>query len=113
VEASSIRDRRTSAESLSFDDVESFDELLGPGVCAGQVSLSLAKLDRVETGRIGWLMAADRRFREEGGTLVVHSVWPLMMDALRFLRLDRVLHVADNEAAAWRLLRENEPAAAE
>jgi hypothetical protein len=111
LEASSIRDRRTSAESLSLDDVESFDELLGPGVCSGQVALSLANLDRVETGRIGWLMDADRRFREEGGKLVVHSVWPLMMDALRFLRLDRVLHVADNEAAARRLLHENEPVA--
>jgi hypothetical protein len=99
-------------EALSVDDVESLDELLSPGFCACQVALSLANVKSVESRRISWLLAVHKRFCEEGGKLVVHSVWPLLMEALRFLGLDRVLHVADNEAAARRLLRQSEPVAA-
>ena len=95
-----IRERLSADGPLSLDDVESFDELLGCGVCAGRVALSLADLKSVESRRISWLAALHQRFCEEGGKLVVHSVSPLLMDALRFLRLDRVLHVADDEAAA-------------
>jgi hypothetical protein len=57
-------------------------------------------------------VSVHKRFCEEGGKLVVHSVWPLLMDAFRFLSLDQVLHVADNESAARRLLDESEPLAA-
>jgi anti-anti-sigma regulatory factor len=97
---------------LSLDDVESFDELLSLGVCTGRVALSLADLKSVESRRIGWLMAVHKRFSEEGGKLVVHSLRPLLMDALRFLRVDRVLHIAADEAAARRMLHQSEPVAA-
>ena len=98
-------------EPLSVDDVESLDELLSPGFCACHVALSLANVRSVESRRISWLVEVHKRFCEEGGRLVVHSVWPLLMDAFRFLRLDRALHVADDEAAARRLLQESEPVA--
>ena len=99
-------------EPLSVDDVESLDELLSPGFCACQVALSLANVGSVESRRISWLVGVHKRFCEEGGKLVVHSVRPLPMDALRFLRLDQVLHVADDEAAARRLLHQSDPVAA-
>ena len=98
-------------EPLSVDDVESLDELLSPGFCACHVALSLANVRSVESRRISWLVAVHKRFCDEGGRLVVHSVWPLLMDAFRFLGLDRVLHVADDEADARRMLQESEPVA--
>jgi anti-anti-sigma regulatory factor len=105
--------KRLSPEGpLSLDDVESLDELLSPGFCACQVALSLADLKSVDSRRISWLAAVHKRFCEEGGKLVVHSVWPPLMEALRFLRLDQVLHVAEDEAAALRLLHQSEPVAA-
>ena len=107
-----IRERLRTDGPLSLDDVESFDELLDCGVCAGRVALSLADLKSVESRRISWLAALHQRFCEEGGKLVVHSVSPLLVEAFGFLRLDRVLHVAEDEAAALRLLQEDEPVAA-
>ncbi len=112
VEVSPVRDRPFQDGPLSLDDLQSFDELLNSGVCTSHVALSLAGVKSLESRRISWLLAVHERFCEEGGKLVVHSVWPLLMDALRFLRLDQVLHVADNEAAARRLSDESEPLAA-
>ena len=112
VEVPPIRERLPSDGPVSLEHVESFDELLSSRVCAGHVALSLADLKSVESRRIGWLMAVHKRFGEEGGKLVVHSVWPLLMDAMRFLCVDRVLHVAEDEAAARRLLHESGPVTA-
>jgi anti-anti-sigma regulatory factor len=99
-------------EPLGVDDVQSLDELLSPGFCACHVALSLANVRSVDSRRISWLVEVHKRFCDEGGKLVIHSVWPLVMEALRFLRLDGVLHLADNEAAARQLLRQSEPVAA-
>ena len=102
-------ERLSQDEPLSVDDVESLDELLSPGFCACRVALSLANVEFLESRRISWLVGVHKRFCEQGGKLVLHSVGPLLMEALRFLRVDGVLHVADDEAAARRLLHESEP----
>jgi anti-anti-sigma regulatory factor len=108
-----VRERPSPDGPLSLDDVQLSDELFGPGLCARDVALSLAHVRAVESRCISRLLAVHQRFCEEGGRLVVHSVWPRLMDALRFLRLDEVLHLARDEAAARRLLQASEPVGAE
>jgi anti-anti-sigma factor len=98
-----IRESFSQDAQLSFDDVESFDEWLSAGDYARNVLLSLEDLTSIDSHRIGWLVTAHKRFCQEGGKLAVHSIRPQAMETVRFLGLDRVLHVADDEAAALRL----------
>jgi len=89
-------------ESLPPNDEPNLDDFVHPGV---DTLLSMADLPVLDTRRIGWLLAAHRRFDEAGGRLVLHSVRLQAQESLEFLRLDRVLHIAKDEAAALESLR--------
>ena len=89
-------------ESLSPDGEPNLDDFVHPGAHA---LLSMADVPFIDTRRIGWLLAAHQRFHEAGGRLVLHSVRLRSRESLEFLRLDRVLHIAKDEAAALESLR--------
>ena len=84
-------------ESLSPDGEPNLDDFVHPG---GHALLSMADVPIIDTRRIGWLLAAHQRFHKAGGRLVLHSVRLRARESLEFLRLDRVLHIAKDEAAA-------------
>ena len=107
-----IRERLSQAGELNLDDFHSLEES-SPDIYNRNVSLSLADAAFLDTRRIGRLLAAHERFRQEGGKLVVHSIRPQAMGLLEFLRLDLVLHIAEDEAAAQQLLRAGETVGAE
>jgi anti-anti-sigma factor len=108
-----IGERPSGDRALSFGDVRSLDEMAGPSVYARKAVLSLEDLRSIDSHRIGWLLNLHNRFSEAGGQLVVHSIRPRPMETLRFLHLDRTLHVADDEAGARAVLRAGEAAGAE
>ena len=81
-------------------DLQPFDELLGPGVCARNVLLSLAETSFVDTRCLGWLLAIHKRFCQEGGKLVFHSISPQVMAILGLFRFQFVLNIAEDETAA-------------
>lgn len=89
-------------ESLPPDGEPDLNDFVHPGV---DTLLSMADLPVIDTRRIGWLLAAHRRIHEAGGRLVLHSVRLRAQESLEFLRLDRVLHVAKDEASALESLR--------
>ena len=86
-------------------DLRHFDELLGPEGYARKVALSLDPIVLVDTFRMSWLLILQKRFREAGGKLVVHSVRPRVMEFLGVVRFECVLYLAEDEAAALALLR--------
>jgi anti-anti-sigma regulatory factor len=96
-------------QRLSQDGELNLDELMGPGGHGRSALLSMADVGLVDSRRIGWLMAAHKRFGEEGGKLVLYSVRLRARETLAFLRLDRVLHIAEDEAAAAALLGAHAP----
>jgi anti-anti-sigma factor len=89
---------------FSLDDVDLFDEWLVGGDYAQNVLLSLANLVSLDSRHIGRLVTAHKRFSQAGGKLVIHSIRPQAMETVRFLRLDRVLHIAEDRRAAEQLL---------
>jgi len=89
-------------ESFSPDGEPNLDDFVHPGVNA---LLSMADLPIIDTRRIGWLLSAHQRFHEAGGRMVLHSVRLRSRETLEFLRLDRVLDIAKDEAAALESLR--------
>jgi len=84
-------------------------ELLGAEGYARRVVLSLADVDFMDTSGISWLLARHKRFREAGGTLVIHSLLPMVLEVLKVLRLHLVFRLAENESAALASIQGGQP----
>ena len=74
--------------------------LLGEQGFGRKVVLSLDGIEFVDSSGIGWLIASHKRFRKEGGKLVIHSVQPVVTEILKILKFNQVLVIAKNQRAA-------------
>ncbi|HEX4129421.1 MAG TPA: STAS domain-containing protein [Pirellulales bacterium] len=83
-------------------DHEPLAHLLGPQVYGRRVLVNLAESDYVSSSGVGWLLACHKRCREAGGKLVLYALPRTVQNVLKVLKLDSVLHVADDEAEARR-----------
>lgn len=79
---------------------EPMGQLLGDGGYAKRVILGMADTSFVDSSGIGWLLSCNKRFRQSAGTLVIHSVPPIVLDMMKIMRLDQVFKIADDERAA-------------
>jgi len=90
--------------------LESLDGLLGPSGYSRRTLLSMAQTRFIDSCGLGWLVICHKRFCQGGGKLVVHSITPTILELLTMMGLDQVLNLADDEAAARQLAREDKPA---
>lgn len=95
--------------SHASPDLKPFENLLEPDGYARNVLVSLADITYVDSCCLSWLVILHKRFREAGGTFVVHSFQPELMDILELVRFEEVLYVAEDEDAALALLRRDSP----
>ncbi len=79
-------------------------KLLGEGCFAGQVLLSLEKATFLDSSGVGWFVHLQKKFNQSGGKMVLHSIPPMLSQVLRLLRMQTVLHIVEDEAAALALL---------
>jgi anti-anti-sigma factor len=79
---------------------EPLQELLGPSAYGKRVMLDLCDVSYLDSSGVGWLLACNKRMRQAGGKLVLHSYSPIVSNVLRVLKLERVLDLAENVAAA-------------
>jgi anti-anti-sigma factor len=77
--------------------------LLGPDCYGRKVLLSLEKTPYIDSAGVGWMVMCHKRFKEEGGRLVIHSIPPMVNQILRLLRMPDILAMAGDEAAAQAL----------
>ncbi len=94
-----IRKRLSPEADLDLDD------LFRPAASPRDALLNMADVLCPSTRCIGSLMNAHRRLRSQGRRLVLHSVPLRAFETLRFLQLDEVLTIVDDEAAGLELLR--------
>ncbi len=87
-------------QSVLANNPEPMSSVLGTTGFQRRVALSLADTTFIDSSGLGWLLGCNKRFRESGGALVIHSVPPIVQDVIRVMRLDRVLKIADDEKAA-------------
>jgi anti-anti-sigma factor len=80
------------------------EEVLGRDGFGRQVMLNLAQSCFIDSAGVGWLILAHKRFADAGGMLVVHSLPPMVNHTFRILQVGSILHVADDEPGALRLL---------
>lgn len=85
---------------------EPLQDLLGVDCYRSQVLLDLHGVEAIDSSGIGWLLACQKKFRTEGGTLVLHSLSPAARDVMKILNMQLVFKMAEDETAARRLVEE-------
>jgi anti-anti-sigma factor len=84
-------------------DGNPIEQICGPQVYSRKVLLSLASCRYLDSMGVEWLLRCHKRFATAGGTLVIHSVSPVVGQILRMMRMDLVLKLAENETQARHL----------
>ena len=78
---------------------------LGANCYSKNVVLHLADAEYVDSMGVSWLITCNKKFREGGGKLVLHSLHPTVLNILKVLRLESVLNIAPDAVAANRIVR--------
>jgi anti-sigma B factor antagonist len=92
--------RVSVAGSVTLRELSPLDDLLGSGVYSKQVLLDLSEVTYLDSSGVSWLLTCHKRIKTAGGRLIVHSFSPIVSNVLRVLKLEKVLHLAENAKAA-------------
>ena len=76
------------------------EAILGTNWATNNVMLSMDKIAFIDSSAIGWLIDCQRKFKEKGGKLVLHSPTPRVRDVIELLKMRQVLNIQDTETDA-------------
>lgn len=79
------------------------ENIYGDEIFSRTVLMNLAKSMYIDSTGVEWLLSCHRKFEENGGVLIMHSPNPMTMQLLKMMRMDLVLNVVEDEAAARKL----------
>ena len=68
--------------------------------------LDLDAVPFMDSSAVGWMIHAQKLFKESGGYLALHSVQPHVRNILSLLRIDRVIPIGKDADEAVELLQE-------
>jgi anti-anti-sigma factor len=80
------------------------DQVLAPDDYGRPVLLDLSQAGHIDSSGIGWLIASHQKCQKGGGRFIVYAAPPQVKNIIDLVRLDEVLLVAADEAAARALL---------
>ena len=86
-----------------FEANEPLENLLGAERMGRKVLLSLERVRFLDSSGMSWLLVRHKHIKERGGVFVLYDVPPLVRQPLEFTKLNRVLSIASDEAAARKL----------
>ncbi len=84
---------------------EPLGELLRDDAYSRNVLIDMHDVELLDSSGVGWLLVCHKRFREKGGTMVLHSLSPVVRNVLKVLNLYLVFKVCENEGEALRLVQ--------
>jgi anti-anti-sigma factor len=79
----------------------------GEDIYTRQVVINMSKTLHVDSTGIEWLLTCHRRFQQQGGKLVLHSLTTSTQRLFHMMRMHLVLNIAASEDAAKLLLTRN------
>ena len=94
-----------TVEGEVFSDEDPMAGLLDDRGYARRTLLSLSETEYIDSSGLALLLIWHKRFRDAGGKLVLHSVPPHVMETIRILRMELILHLAEDASAAVELVR--------
>jgi anti-anti-sigma factor len=81
------------------------ETLQGSEIFKKRVLLGLVETTSIDSSGIGWLLLSDRRFREQGGRFILHSLPVIVSQVIEFLHVHTKLEIATDRQAAERLAK--------
>jgi anti-anti-sigma regulatory factor len=88
------------------EGVAPLERLLGPEAFKRRVLFDLVKTNFIDSSGVSWMLVCHKSFTKAGGRIVFHSAPPLVQQTLALLRMNLVLHLAADEAAARVVVQE-------
>jgi anti-anti-sigma regulatory factor len=82
------------------EGVGPLERLLGTEPFRRKVLFDLVKTNFIDSSGVSWMLVCHKTFSKGGGRIVFHSAPPLVQQTLTLLRMNLVLHLAADEAAA-------------
>jgi len=82
------------------DGPNPLDDLLGPSGFARTVLVDLAEATFLDSSGVSWLIRCQKEFAGRGGTLVLHSMPPVVKQVFDLLRLNSLFNLASDGPAA-------------
>jgi anti-anti-sigma factor len=81
------------------------EAMRGAEIFKKRVILGLMETTSIDSSGIGWLLLSERRFREQGGRLILHSLPLMVSQVIEFLHVHSKLEIAADRHAAERLAK--------
>lgn len=101
----------TSLDFVQQSNRNPLEMLMGLEWSKQRVMLNLDKVSYVDSTAIGWLVACYKRFKENGGMMVLHSIHPSVSQVFEMLKIGSLFPLVSDEAAARAALAGNKTGA--
>src|SRR3954468_13101597 len=85
------------------ENCEPLADMYGPQVYTKCVMLDLSECEFMDSSGVGWMLMCHKRFSEASGRFILHTVPPMVGNALKLLRMHLVLTIAKDAAEAQAL----------
>jgi anti-anti-sigma factor len=97
---------RVSQRDVSLND-EPIGDLLGKEAYGNKLAVDMSEVASLDSSGVNWLLICQKRARESGGQLVLHSLSPIARNVIKVLNLHTVFKVANDRLGADRMLEED------
>ncbi len=77
---------------------------LGNEAFQQNVLFDMSEVEAIDSSGINWLLTCQKKMRESGGHLVLHSLSPIAKNVIRVLNLQTVFALADDVVQAQTFL---------
>ena len=81
-------------------DQEPLEATLGHQAFEKNVLFDMSEVEAIDSSGVNWLLNCQKKMRESGGHLVLHSLSPIARNVIRVLNLQTVFALADNVTQA-------------
>jgi anti-anti-sigma factor len=81
-------------------DAEPLTSLLGDDAYHATILLDMSEVAALDSSGVNWLLISQKKTREAGGKLVLHSLSPIAKNVIRVLNLQTVFTMAESATEA-------------
>lgn len=89
-----------TGSTLPVDGSNPLSQVLGDAWSGNRIVLSMEHATYMDSTAIGWLLSTVKEFKNNGGTLVVHSVPSCIQQLFDMLKINAILPIARDEQQA-------------
>ena len=84
---------RVSQRELATSE-EPIGDLLGDDAYSNRLMIDMSEVASLDSSGVNWLLVCQKRLRESGGSLVLHSLSPIAKNVVKVLNLQTVFALA-------------------